>query len=660
MLIVEPVLMRPLRRQWEAVKKEAGPLRNETADIRNQLSKLKGEGKERDRLNKALKATQKKLGILYSDFAHSISQVKVLDPACGSGNFLYVALRQLKYLQREVIVEARDAGVAGIMPDADPGQLYGMEINPYAHELAQVVVWIGYIQWHVQNGYGFPREPILRSLDNIKRMDALLVWTDTPVTPARHADESRHPETNERLDPGKARHTGESRYPETNGELGPDFRRDDGQKVSPPATPAKAGVQKSPEKLDPDFRRDDADVALPATNSKPEARRSEWPEADVIIGNPPFLGGKRLRNSLGDEYVDALFKAYGKDVALEADLSVYWHERARALIEKGKVKRAGLLATQGIRGGANQKTLRRILETGNIFEAWSDRDWFLAGAAVHVSIICQDAKAETEHLLDGQCVPAIHADLSSAHGADVTRAVRLSENFDLGFMGDTKGGKFDIDPETAKALLAGKNPNGKSNKSVVVPWVNGADLTRRSRGWYIIDFNEMPLEEACQYESPFEYVRQYVFPERMQNNRQSYRDKWWVHVEPRPAMRAALEPLTRFIGTATTAKYRLFSWFTKPTLPDHAIIVFAREDDYFFGVLHSVAHERWALELGTQLEDRPRYTPTTCFETFPFSWPPGKEKQNDPQVKAIAAAAKSLNDQRETWLNPKGISEAEL
>lgn len=112
--------------------------------------------------------------------------------------------------------------------------------------------------------------------------------------------------------------------------------------------------------------------------------------------------------------------------------------------------------------------------------------------------------------------------------------------------------------------------------------------------------------------------------------------------------------------TPTVSKYRLFQWLSSHVIPDQQLIVFAREDDYFFGVLHSRAHEVWSLRMGTSLEDRPRYTPTTCFETFPLPWPPGREPADDPRVQAIAAAAKTLNDRRESWLNPPGASEADL
>lgn len=208
-------------------------------------------------------------------------------------------------------------------------------------------------------------------------------------------------------------------------------------------------------------------------------------------------------------------------------------------------------------------------------------------------------------------------------------------------------------------LAASLNPNGRPNSDVVRPWVNGLDIVRRSRDMWIIDFGvDMPLEQAALYEEPFEYVKRHVLPVREKSK--TTRREWWLHERPRVEMRQALAGLSRFIGTPTVAKHRLFVWFDGTALPDHQIIVFAREDDYFFGVLHSRAHEVWALRMGTSLEDRPRYTPTTTFETFPLPWPPGQEPAGDPRVEAIAAAARELDCLRQRWLNPDGASEAEL
>lgn len=247
-------------------------------------------------------------------------------------------------------------------------------------------------------------------------------------------------------------------------------------------------------------------------------------------------------------------------------------------------------------------------------------------------------------MLDGRPVARINSDLTS--GVDLTVAKRLRANAGIAFMGDTKGGAFDIPGELARRMLAAPNPLGRDNADVVKPWYNGLDITRRPRDMWIIDFGcDMPEEDAALYEMPFEYVKQHVRPERLRNNRTSYRERWWLHVEPRPAMRAALRGVARFMVTTTVSKHRVFGWIRGGSLPDHQLIVFAIDEDYVFGVLHSHPHEAWALGLASALEDRPRYTPTTCFETFPFPDPTPEQRE------AIAAAARALHETRQSKLD---------
>ncbi len=411
LLIVEPVLMAPLRRRWAAVREEAQAIiaRRDAAS-----------GGARTRQQQALER-------LLLAFTDEIATVRVLDPACGSGNFLYVALKRLLDLWKEVSLFASTSGVAGLLPyTVGPQQLYGIELNVYAHELASVVVWIGYIQWLHDNGFGIPEDPILKPLHNIRRMDAVLAYDGA------------------------------------------------GRPVEP-----------------------------------------DWPEANVVIGNPPFLGGKLLRRELGDAYVGALFALYNGRVPREADLVAYWFERTRALIEAGHVARAGLLATQGIRGGKNRAVLERIKRTGNIFIAWADRPWTLDGATVHVSMVGFDDGAEREHILDGTLVETIHADLSGA--LDLTSARRLPKNKGLAYQGPVVVGPFDIDPATAEEFLRQHNPHGRPNADVIFPVVNAADLTSRGRRWSIIDFGQRSDEQAALYEGPFEYVKRHVKPLREKN-----------------------------------------------------------------------------------------------------------------------------------------------
>jgi len=559
LLIVEPVLMAPLRRRWEEVRQEA-----------SDLARRRDEAKTTRTKNNR----QKDLTNLLTGFATELAQVRVLDAACGSGNFLYVALKLLLDLWKEVSSLASDLGLPRMYPlpsfSPSPEQLYGIEINAYAHELAQATIWIGYIQWLHENGFGRPSEPILKPLDTISQMDAILAY-----------DEEEQP-------------------------------------VEP-----------------------------------------EWPEADVIIGNPPFLGDKKMRAELADKYVDDLRRLYADYIPGQSDLVCYWFEKARAMIEAGRAKRAGLLATNSIRGGANRQVLERIKQTGDIFWAQSDRDWILEGAAVNVSMIGFDDDTESSRILDDQPVRHIAADLTGV--IDLTIARKLTENQGIAYIGPSPHGRFDIAANLAEKMLsAPPNINDRPNSDVVRPVASAIDLVRRSRQMWTIDFGIMSLEESSQYEIPFEYVKEHIYPIRSKNRRAAYAEKWWQYGEARPGMRAALVGKKRFIITPRVAKHRIFGWLESKVLANDGVVVFARNDDYFFGVLHSKVHEPWALRKGTSLEDRPRYSQTFTFETFPFPWPPSQEPQDDPCVQAIAQAARELVEKRDRWLNPEGATEKEL
>ena len=537
--VVEAVVMQPLRREWDEARQA----------IAAALASPKKKGKA-----EAEAVLQK--------FLARLQAVQVLDPACGSGNFLYVSLQKLKDLEKEVSIHSSDAGLGAVLPMVGPWQLHGIEINPYAHDLAQMSVWIGWLQWRKFNGFGSPEDPILRAIPgNFQNKDAIL------------------------------------------------------------------------------------DLSDPANPQEPS-----WPPVDFIVGNPPFLGGKMMRGELGDDYMDKLFAVWKDRVPREADLCCYWFEKARAHIEKGGCKRAGLLATQGIRGGANREALKRIKESGDIFWAVSDQDWILDGATVHVSIAAFDDGAEKTRMLDGQAVATINPNLTSA--ADTTKANRLEENKGISFMGDTKVGPFDVPESLAQEWLAMRNPNGKSNADVVRPWANGLEIMRMPQKLWIVDFPPgMAETEAAQYEAPFEYIREKVKPMRA-TARSGDRTgvAWWIHQRPRPDMRSACLVLPRYLATPTVSKHRVFVWMEPRVLPDHQLIVFARSDDYFFGVLHSQIHEVWARTQGTQLREKEsgaRYTPTTSFETFPFPKPTSE------QEKAIADAARKLDEARKNWLGDR-------
>ena len=434
LLVVEPVVLTPLRREFAAMQARVDELL-----AGREPSPLTLEGRRRERLP----AWERDAEAEWRAFLERLRAVRVLDPACGSGNFLYVTLRLLKDLEQEAIRwGAERLRITGEFPRLDPHNVLGIEINPYAKELAGVAIWIGHIQWMLDHGYGFPRDPVLQPLDNIELRDAILAY-DAEGSP------------------------------------------------------------------------------IPAT----------WPEAEFIVGNPPFLGAKLLRRSLGSEYVEAMFDVWGDYVAGMADLCCYWHELARMQVAAGASKRVGLLATNSIRGGGSRRTLERVKDSGDVFMAWSDEPWVVEGAAVRVSIVAQDDGSETERRLDGEPVLEIHSNLTA--GTDLSPARRLPENAGVSYVADVKGGKFDIPGEVAREMLrAPTNVNGRTNEDVVMPWVNGMDITRRSRDMFIIDFGVMTEAEAAAYEAPFTYIEQHVRPARSKVRRRAYRERWWRHVEP--------------------------------------------------------------------------------------------------------------------------------
>jgi type II restriction/modification system DNA methylase subunit YeeA len=351
-----------------------------------------------------------------------------------------------------------------------------------------------------------------------------------------------------------------------------------------------------------------------------------------------------MRKSLGDAYIDRLFAAFAGRVPAEADLVCYWFAKAWERLcslsapgggegrgevgeplapsspptspsrrsatgpslsplkgGEGRLRRVGLVATNSIRGGASRRILDRIVRDGQIFDAWDDEPWVIDGVAVRVSLICfSNDREEEQPLLDGSPVDRIGSNLVASR-SDLTQARPLAANKGIGFMGDTKGGAFDIPGELARQWLQlPLNPNGRPNSDVLRPWMNGMDVTRRPSGRWIIDFGwEMSEREVELYEAPFAFVLRNVRPVRLQNRREAYRVYWWRHVEPRPGMSRALNGCGRYVATPTVAKHRLFCWIDKSVCPDHQLIIVARDEDATFGVLHSRFHQIWALGLCT-------------------------------------------------------------
>jgi hypothetical protein len=329
--LLRPVMLDPLRREWEETKGRAEVL----------WEKVQAEARKGDRKRRTDSKARKDFDQCLRDFANRLTHVTVLDPSCGSGNFLYVAINLLLDLEKEVLTYAAYHDVSQL-PLVRPTQLLGLEINPYAQQLAQIVLWIGYLQWMHFNGYTPRLDPVLDKIETIRNCDSIIDLTD-PTNP----------------------------------------------------------------------------------------QEPEWPGAEFIVGNPPFLGGKRLRSELGDEYVEAVLKLWKKRVPPEADLCCYWFEKTRQQIENHKSNRAGLLATQGIRGGANRVVLAKIKASGDIFFAVSDRNWVLDGAVVHVSMVGFDRGDDKVRMLDGTRVTEVNSSLSSSIDVSVDRNSNRTEAFRL-------------------------------------------------------------------------------------------------------------------------------------------------------------------------------------------------------------------------------------
>lgn len=566
MQIVEPVILRPLRSEWEEASARILELRTIEIETKAEASLTRAAAKSGALTRKANKAGMDAREV-YFKFLERLKGVRVLDPACGSGNFLNLALNALKDFEHRVNLDAEALGLERQAPAIGPECVLGIEINPYAAELARVSTWIAEIQWMRRNGFAESKNPILKPLGTIECRDAVLA--------------------------------------------------EDGS-------------------------------------------AAQWPEAEFIIGNPPFLGNKRMVSELGEEYSNKLRSAW-PEVPAGVDLVAYWVAGAWMATKMGSSSRAGLVTTNSIRGGANRSVLTQMAKEASIFEAWSDEPWTVSGAAVRVSII-MFGSSDKKPILDGEVVNCIHSDLSA--DLDLNISSILKSNLNLCFQGTIKGGSFDIDRKLAmKMALMPLNPNGKENRSVICPTLNGADVTGRSRDRWIIDFGTtMTSTEASFFEAPFEYTLENVKPVRDSVRRENHKKYWWRHAEARPGMRRALQPLSRFIVTPRVAKFRLFVFAESPTLPDSAVYAIARNDDTTFGILHSRFHELWSLRLGTFLGkgNDPRYTPSSTFETFPFPDGlspniPAQDYADDPRAIAIAEAAKALNEMREAWLNPPDL-----
>jgi type II restriction/modification system DNA methylase subunit YeeA len=584
--LIEPVIMKPLHEEWAVARTEIKRLLS--GDIKPPM-----RAKKRRRMTR-LEAAEE----VRSRYLERLRNLQILDPACGSGNFLYLALQGVKDIENKANLECEMLGLNPRLPIIGPEIVRGIEINPLAAELARTTVWIGDIQWRLRNGIHAKPKPILRKLDAIECRDALI--TGAPTL------------------------------------LGKDNLQTKGSR----------------------------------SNSEHSAARyleAVWPMAEFIVGNPPFLGDRRMIAALGENYVESLRHIYSDRLEGRSDFVCYWFAKALDYVKEGQANRVGLVATNSISGGNNFGVMRRIASEGKIFEAWSDESWVVEGAAVRVALVCFSSKREVDQpRLDGQRTTLINPDLTS--GISLASVKRLSENANISFIGTQKNGPFDIPGELARSWIRlPHNPNDRPNSDVLRPWTNGSGIVRRDEDRWIIDFGTDATErEASLYEAPFEFVFQNVKPTRIHLRRKWHRTKWWLHGDPRPALRVAVAGKSGFITTPLVSKHRIFVRLPTIKIPENTAIVIAKDDYTTFGILHSRFHEAWSLRLGTWLGvgNDPRYTPTTTFETFPFPESltpdiPSQRYADDPRALAIARAARRLDELRNAWLNPPALVRVE-
>ncbi|MEP6832226.1 MAG: DNA methyltransferase [Gemmatimonas sp.] len=589
--LVRPTVEEPVRERWTAVQAEVLQL----MDTKSARAARKS-GKDSADARKAKKSVL--------DFHEWLRNLQILDPACGSGNFLYVTMHTLKRVEVEVFRLLRELSGGQLdarLSEIDPSQFHGIEVKAWAREIAELTLWIGFHQfWRQQHGDVQPDEPLLRETGTLEQRDAVLAW-----------DSIRHVPAKDRPDP-----TPRIVHPVT------------GQLVPDPARKLKYFEYVG-------------------------ARQAEWPEADFIVGNPPYMGQARQRESFGDGYVDALRGAY-LNVPDTADFVTYWWFRAAAAVASGRTVCAGLITTNSLLQGQNRAVIELAAARGALVVwAAADHPWVdaedVAAVRVTMSVLSRETSGATLVVVDEDAnvvserrVERLNADLSADADVPTAASVPIEANANLAYRGfQLIGAGFILERDDAQRLL-GLEPK---HVEIIKPYLNGRDLTQRPRDVFVIDFALLDEEQARAFPMLYDHVRDRVRPERVANSRASYANYWWRFGEPRRELRRALAGVNRFIVTIETAKHRFFAFLDYRVAPDNKIVVIATSDASLLGVLSSGIHTAWALAAGGRLEDRPVYTKTLCFDSFPFP-------DRSPALRTrIAAVAESLDAHRKAAID---------
>lgn len=588
--LVLPTVVEPLRADWEAVLAAS--------------------------VNLATQGRTEEAAAEVRAFHRKLCEVRVLDPACGSGNFLYITFEHLKRLEGEVLNTLSDLGdqrgfldLEGVT--VDPHQLLGIEVNPRAAAITDMVLWIGYLQWHFRTrGNVMPPEPVVKKLRNIECRDAVLAYDGVePVVD----------------------------------EMGQPVTRWDGCTTKPHPVTGKPVPDET------------AQVQL---QRYVNPRQAKWPKADFVVGNPPFIGAATMRRALGDGYVEALRKTY-KEVPDSAEFVMFWWHNAAQLARSGKLRRFGFITTNSLTQTFNRKVVQHHMEAKkplSVVFAIPDHPWVDSadGAAVRIAMTAGEAGRLSGKLYTvvseepGEEARVVHlsekggsilADMTV--GANVAGAAKLGANKDLSNRGVCLfGAGFVVTQQQARDLGLGRVPGLDSH---VRPYRNGRDLTGTSRDVLVADlFGLTEVEVRDRFPEVYQWVLERVKPERDHNNRESRKKNWWLFGEPNPKLREQLSGLHRYIATVETAKHRTFVFLDKSILPDNKLVAIASDDAFILGVLSSSVHVSWSLVAGSWLGvgNDSVYVKTRCFETFPF--PECMDTQKD----IIRSLAESLDAHR--------------
>lgn len=515
-----------------------------------------------------------------TDLRAELFRFRVLDPACGSGNFLYVAFRELYTLDTELLSRMREFPSTHSKLSWSSGipasNFYGFDINRFAVELAKVTLNIA-----KKKAFEERKEKALALLGQAE-MD-----------------------------------------------------------------------------IDPSLPLDNLDQNI----IEADALFTEWPHVDAIVGNPPFLGGLKIRSELGEDYLDKLQKRY-PGVNGRADYCSFWFRRAHDHLKSGN--RAGLVATNTIREGNTREAATDYIvqNGGTITNAVSSQPW-PGLAVVNVSMVNWvkgAAEGEPRRLLvDGSLYEPKVIPASLQLSVDLGSAVPITEQALRCTVGIQTGTKaFEVDPKVAAELRRDRRA-----RPFIRQVASASDLLRgrlHSEPDYVIDLSSCDSEDdAKKTGAAYEHLKKHVLPfVRDRANKattahyKTWLRTWWRPMWPRAEFFTSARSLGRILVCSAHAARSVFVFISRAFFPTNSLQVFAFEDDYSFGILQSSFHWRWTVGVGTKIKEDIRYS-GEVWETFP--WP---QEPSEGLVAAVADAGRKLRAVRAELMSTNGCSLRDL